>query len=528
MTTVTLEHTGTSSVTHLVRPARNKVLTVAELARIAEDTRQAGHKVVLCHGVFDLLHMGHIRHLEAARREGDMLLVTLTADRFVNKGPGRPVFPEQLRAEMVAAIEYVDWVGISEAPSAEAVLETIRPDVYVKGSDYKAAESDITGKIVSEQETVESYGGRLVYTEDITFSSSNLINKHLSVYEPTLNQYLQQMRDGGALERLIGVIEKVRNLRVLFVGDAIVDEYQYVSPIGKSPKENMIATLFQSKELFAGGVFAAANHVASFCREVEIVTCLGLDDSCEEEILNSLKPNVKLTSLHRPGIPTTRKSRFIDTSYTTRKLFEVYFMDDSPLPAGMTAELRRVLLERLDHYDVVVVTDFGHGLLGADIIPLLCDKAAFLAVNTQSNSANYGYNLITKYPRADYVCIDGPEARLAVRQKHGELSAIAGELLPDAIACPRIIVTQGKHGCLVHEAGSPLHRVPALTNTIVDTVGAGDAFFAVTAPMVAAGADMSDIGFLGNAAGALKVGIVGHRSSVEKVSFVKFLTALLK
>ncbi len=510
------------------RHARHKVLSLEELGRAAETARAQGLRVVLCHGVFDLLHMGHVRHLEAARREGDVLVVTLTADRFVNKGPGRPVFSEQLRAEMVAALEYVDWVGINHAGSAEPVLHAVKPDIYVKGSDYRKTEDDVTGKIISEQQTVEAYGGRLVYTDDITFSSSNLLNKHFSLYEPSLTQYLEPMREGGALERLTALIETIKDLRVLFIGDAILDEYQFVVPLGKSPKENMIATLFQDRELFAGGVFAAANHVASFCREVEIITCLGGQDSYQSQIRESLKPNITLTALVREGIPTTRKCRFIDTSYSTRKLFEVYFMDDSPLPPALSAELREVVADRLGRYDVVVVTDFGHGLLGDGIIPLLCEKAPFLAVNTQSNSANYGFNLITKYPRADYICIDGPEARLAVRQKDAELTAIAGELLPRAVDCPRIVVTQGKHGCLTYQAGRALHRVPALTSTIVDTVGAGDAFFAVTAPMVAAGADITDIGFLGNAAGAMKVGIVGHRSSVEKVSLIKFLTALLK
>lgn len=526
--TITVDNVSTAHWKHSPRQARNKVLSIEGLAQVAEDARAKGRTVVLCHGVFDLLHMGHIRHLETACREGDVLIVTLTADRFVNKGPGRPVFGEQLRAEMIAAIEYVDWVGINEAPTAEPVLMAIRPDIYVKGSDYKKADDDVTGKIVFEQETVESYGGRLVYTDEITFSSSSLINKHLSVYEPTLSQYLSPMREDGTLERLTGLVDKIKNMRVLFVGDAILDEYQYVVPLGKSPKENMIATLFRNKELFAGGVFAAANHVASFCCDVEIVTCLGHEDTFEEHIIESLKPNIKLTALHREGIPTTRKCRFIDTSYATQKLFEVYFMDDSPLPPNLTAKLRDILLDRLSCYDLVVVTDFGHGLLGDGIIPLLCEKAPFLAVNTQSNSANHGFNLITKYPRADYLCIDGPEARLAVRQKYADLTTVVCDLLPNAIQCSRLIVTQGKHGCLAYEAGAPLHRVPALTSTIVDTVGAGDAFFAVTAPMAAVGANMADIGFLGNAAGALKVGIVGHRTSVEKVSLLKFVTALLK
>lgn len=513
---------------HTPRVARNKIRSVEELGRVAAEARARGETVVLAHGVFDLLHMGHVRHLEAARREGTMLIVTVTADRHVNKGPGRPVFPEQLRAEMVASVECVDWVGVNQNPSAEAVLSAVKPDVYVKGSDYRNAAEDVTGKIVAEQETVEAHGGRIVFTDDITFSSSSLINRYLNVYEPSLQEFLDECRAQGALQRLAELIDRVKDYRVLFIGDAIIDEYQYVVPMGKSAKENMIATLYQNKEVFAGGVFAAANHVASFCREVEIITSLGAGDPYEELIRSSLKPNVRLTALHRDGVPTTRKCRFIDTSYSTRKLFEVYFMDDTPLPGNATQRLTDMIADRVRDFDVVVVTDFGHGLLHGPVIDDLIARAPFLAVNTQSNSANHGYNLVTKYGRADYVCIDGPEARLAVHDKYSDLAVIAGERLPAAIDCGNIIVTQGKHGCLTYERGNGLSRVPALTSTIVDTVGAGDAFFAVTAPFVAAGAAMPDVGFIGNAAGALKVGIVGHRTSVDKPGLVKFLTALLK
>ena len=101
------------------RDARDKVRTLDQLSEIAAAARAGGQTVVLAHGVFDLVHMGHVRHLEAARREGDVLIVTVTADAFVNKGPGRPIFPELMRAEMLGALEYVDWVGVNHAPSAE-------------------------------------------------------------------------------------------------------------------------------------------------------------------------------------------------------------------------------------------------------------------------------------------------------------------------------------------------------------------------------------------------------------------------
>jgi sugar/nucleoside kinase (ribokinase family) len=162
------------------------------------------------------------------------------------------------------------------------------------------------------------------------------------------------------------------------------------------------------------------------------------------------------------------------------------------------------------------------------VIEALCAKARFLAVNTQTNSANLGYNLITRYPRADYVCIDAPEARLAVGDKFSDIAIIASDTLPGRMQCPRLIITHGKHGCITRDQAVGTHRIPAFTNTVVDTVGAGDAFLAVTSPLAAASGDLDLIGFIGNAAGAMKVGIVGHRSSIEKTPLIKFITAILK
>lgn len=510
------------------RNARDKIRPITELGKIAARAKAEGLKVVLCHGVFDLLHMGHVRHLEAARREGSLLIVTVTADKCVNKGPDRPVFTEQLRSEMLASLEYVDWVGINEEPSAVSVLKVVKPDIYVKGSDYKSSEVDITGKIISESKVVEDLGGKVIYTDEITFSSSTLINQHLGVYEPTLQQYLEVLRSENKIDELIGAVKKIQNYKILFIGDAIIDEYQYVKPMGKSAKENMISALFKDREIFAGGVFAAANNVADFCQEVEVITALGSHDTYEELARETLKSNVKLFSFNRNNAPTTRKCRLIDSGYSIRKMFEIYFMDDTPLWGQDESALLALIEDRIEDADVVIVTDFGHGLLGKNAIKLLTEKAKFLAVNTQSNSANHGFNLISKYKRADYICIDGPEAQLAVQDKFSEVEKIMVDLLPAVIECPKLIITQGKHGCCTYDRVSGITQVPALTKTIVDTVGAGDAFFVLTAPLVAAGIPMDIVGLIGNAAGAMKVGIVGHRNSVEKIPLIKFLTALLK
>jgi rfaE bifunctional protein nucleotidyltransferase chain/domain len=509
-----------------VESARDKVRTIEELSAIAHHLRDTGRSVVQAHGTFDLLHLGHVRHLEAARRLGDALVVTITADRFVNKGPGRPVFSEVLRAEMLAALEYVDWVAINPASDAVSAISAICPAVYVKGQDYQNPEGDVTGKITAERNAVEAQGGHLAFTDEVTFSSSELINRHLNVFEPHIREHLSSLRNDGGLSELIDLLDRVRDYRVLLVGDAIIDEYQYVLPMAKAPKENIIATRYQDRELFAGGVFAAANHVASFCKEVHIVTSLGAQQSFEDVVRDHLLPNVHLHNIMRPGAPTTRKRRFVDPSYM-RKLFEVYYMDDDPLPAELQGRVDDTIAELAGAADVVIATDFGHGLLGRSSIDVLTQTAPFLAVNCQSNSANQGFNLITKYPRADYVCIDAPEARLAMADRVSPIGEIVHRV-ESLISCPKVIITQGKHGCVTYDRGGVVHTIPAFAKNVVDTVGAGDAFLSVTSPLVAAGGPMHQIGFIGNVVGALKVEIVGHRRFIEKPDLVKAITALLK
>jgi rfaE bifunctional protein kinase chain/domain len=437
------------------------------------------------------------------------------------------VFSEHLRAEMLSALSIVDFIGINNFPDAEELLQTIRPDVYIKGSDYRDQDTDITGKIRYEREAVETYGGSLVFTDDITFSSTELLNRHFEVFDPQVRDFLSRMRSEGDLPSLLDLIEQAQSLKVLVVGDAIIDEYRYVTPMGKSPKENMIATRFEGVEIFAGGAIATANHVAGLCGQVDLLTCFGEDEADEELISNSLNEKITLHQIKRRQVPTTRKVRFIDKDYF-RKLFEVYHFDDTPMPRSMQENFDNKVRKCAGDYDLVIVNDFGHGLIAPSTIELLCMRAKFLAVNAQSNSANYGFNLVTRYPRADLVCIDRPEAQLAVGSKFMEPAEMVSRALPSAISCDRVILTQGRGGCSTWSKDETVQTIPAFAKSVVDLVGAGDAFLAASAPIAAVGGSMRQVGFLGNVAGALKVGIVGHRHSIDRTAIIKSVMGLLK
>ncbi len=501
----------------------SKIRTLSELAADAEKWRFAGQRVVLTNGVFDLLHLGHVRYFEEAKRQGDILLVAITADDFVNKGPSRPHFPQELRAEMVGAIGCVDGVVITTHESAIGAIEAIKPDVYVKGPDYKDGSDP---GIIEEQKAVERHGGHIHFTDDITFSSSTLINRYFDTANPELREYLERARDRGFAQRVPELIERISNMKVLVVGETIIDEYIYVSPLSKPPKENVLASLRLNSEIFAGGAIATANHVAGFCAEVEVFTCLGGIESYAKHVRGALLPNVNILAITNPDAPTVRKTRFIDSAYL-RKLFEVYTMDDAPLPEALSSRLAEVIETQAKNFDVVIVNDFGHGLLTPDIRTALLSSPKFLALNTQSNAGNFGFNLITKYPRADYVCLDAPEARLALSSKDSPLGTVAAALRM-RIDADRVILTQGREGCVGLSARNSVAHVPAFTNRVVDTMGAGDAFFAVTAPLASVSDDMEMIGFVGNAVGAIKVGILGHRRAVEKASTLAYIRTLLK
>jgi len=324
---------------------------------------------------------------------------------------------------------------------------------------------------------------------------------------------------------VIGRLKALRDLKVLVIGDTIIDEYHYCRGMNKPPKDNIISTKFVSEERFAGGVLACANHLAGFCAKVDLVTCLGSADSKEDYILEHLKPNVHHKFFYRNDACTVVKRRFVDPVFLT-KLFEVSFLEDYVLPDKETRQIVRYLEGCAHKYDLVLVTDFGHGFINREIIKSL-KRAKFLAVNAQSNSANLGYNLITKYDRMDYLCIDEPEVRLAAHNKYGEIQGIIKKLAGE-LESGRASITRGHQGSVTFDKKKGFASCPVFSGKVVDRVGAGDAYLSLTSPLAATGADMDLVGFVGNAVAAIKVGIVCNRSSIEPVELYKFITTLLK
>ncbi len=447
-------------------------------------------RTVLAHGCFDLLHPGHIRHLQEARKLGDKLVVSVTHDRYVNKGPGRPHLSLDDRIEMLKALDCVDDVIVSESENAVNVIREIRPAVFVKGGDYNNAQDD---NLMLERSAVEDLGGRLHFTAPTHWHSSDILKA--KQFDPRTADYLARSRH--FLGDIREAFEKAKDLRVLFVGETIIDEYRYVRPMGKCSKEPLIATVMDDTEEFAGGVVAAKENCA--------------------------------TSSIRHALPCPQaitKTRFVSIDYN-RKLFEVYSHDRIDIAESVRERWHKGLRKSMDNADVVVVLDFGHGLINDETRGLL-RNAEFLAVNAQSNAGNYGFNLVTKYAGAapDFVCVDAPEARLAVADQHSRLEIVAKNLLGQT-NCANVIVTHGQNGTIAVRPNATRH-IPVFSHDVVDTMGAGDAFLAVTAPLVAVGLDLEAAAIVGNAAGAIKCSILGHRRPIGRDELIASVEALLK
>lgn len=508
------------------RSLNSKIINISSLGDEFEAKRSQGLTIAMCHGVFDLLHPGHLRHLAHAKKLADILVVSITADRFVGKGPGRPAFAESLRAESLASLESVDFVMITPDATALPAISAVRPNVYVKGGDYTDEDADVTGNIRRERELVESLGGKLVHTDDIVFSSSELINRYLPQHSDVANEWLARIREQFSIEEIQFWLDRVADLRVVVVGEAIIDVYTQCEALGKASKDPILCFSRGSSVSHAGGILAVAAHSSGLGANTTVVTGINHADHAAPEIWGLLQRGVDLRAINIDPRPTIRKERLID-SRTSAPVLELYDMDDSPLPTEVEQEFIRGLREAATNADVVIVADYGHGLISDSSIQALAELPAFLAVNTQVNAGNRGFNSVSRYPRADFVTLNGSEARLEVRRRHVDLGTFVPSL-QDKLGAVGVLVTLGGSGLDLYSLDGSISHAPALAPFVRDRVGAGDAVLTVSALLAAVGAPPVLICFLGNLVGAWAVSFLGNEQSLDHATLNKAIISTLK
>lgn len=503
---------------------------LAELGPVVATWRGQSKTIVHCHGVFDLLHPGHVEHLQEAAGLGDVLVVTVTSDRFVNKGPGRPLIAEMDRAKMLAALECVNAVAISDEPNALAAIEAVKPDYYVKGPDYKDVHDDKTGNISLEQAAVERAGGELVVTTAEAMSSSNLRNKMLLEADSKFSHFLAEFRQLHSNSDITAAFEAISALRVLVVGEAIIDEYEVCEALGKTSKDPVLAFRRIRAERHLGGSLAIARHASGLGAKVTLLTRVNSKTGEASEISASLGPAIETVILESASEPTIIKRRFVD-ELTGNKVFETYDLDESLVSESEELELADKLWELAPNFDLVLVADYGHGLMSKTAVAKLCESKVMLSVNTQSNAGNRGFNSISKYPRVDFISLNGSEVALELRERHLSLETLVEELLART-GSSFAVVTAGQAGAVFGEASESgsvrVGSVPAFATNVKDRVGAGDALFVATSLAYKATGEGLLSTLIGNLAGAFAVEQLGNQGALDAVSVMRHVEAMLK
>ena len=504
---------------------KKKVIEFSELKSIREKLGNA--KIVHCHGVFDVLHAGHLAYFESAKKFGDLLVVTVTADQFVNKGPGRPYFTSYIRASMLAAFEVVDFVAVSNFPTAVPSIEMLSPDFYVKGPDYKDKDADSTGGIYLEEQAVERGGGKLVFTSDETWSSSTLINGYFKVWSDAQQASIDLVKKAGGLSRIEETLEKISKKSVTVIGEPIVDSYVFCTPESISSKSPSISAKFNYSEDYAGGALAIANHLADFVGDIRLCMTHGDEPYFHDILSNKMDSRIKIDSITFDNIPTPRKTRFI-TSDLYQRIFEVTDLRSDQWLLHSPDDFCR-LINKTDN-DLTVVADFGHGLIENSVIQSLSQRKGFLALNVQTNSSNLAFNPFTKHKHFSFLSIDTKEARIAYHDRYTAPVELARRIREDHrhinAGCA---ITQGPNGAVYFpRSTSKEYSAPAFADSVVDATGAGDAFFGMTSLLVNADCPPEFIPFIGNVFAGLKTKVIGNKFSVTKSQLIKSLTAILK
>ena len=304
-----------------------KIYQIDQLIKKINFEKKKNKKIVHCHGVFDLVHVGHINHFQEAKKVGDFLVVSITSDKYVNKGLGRPIFSENLRAEFLSSISYIDAIYVNHQSTSEKLITLIKPNVYFKGPDYKDNKKDRTKNILKETSSVKKHGGKIVYSNDITFSSSNLINNYFDYYDSNQKKFLNSISKKYDFGFIFNKIDQLKKLKVLLIGETIIDQYIFGEVLGKSGKEPHLVLKEGKKENYLGGAAAIANHLSTFCKEINFLTFTGKEKDSLNFIKKSLKKNIKVKFFNKKNSPTIVKKRFID-EITQNKLLGVYSLND--------------------------------------------------------------------------------------------------------------------------------------------------------------------------------------------------------
>ena len=441
-------------------------------------TKIRNKKIILCHGVFDLFHAGHLYSLKKAKEYGDILIVSLTSDRFVKKAPNRPFFKFDQRADVIAGLSVVDYIIKSDFETAIDVIKFIKPKIYFKGPDYKDLKKDITGNIYKEIKAVKSVGGKIVYGDTLTFSSSKILNS-VDVHNKDQGLLIRNIKKRYSFEYIENnIFKKIENENILVFGESIIDNYIFSKYLGVSGKDQIQTLEKINEKNYAGGALATANNISSFSNNVKLVTIFGNNTRQINFCKKKLNKTVKLKYFVSNDTPTITKTKILDLD-ENKKVLGLYKFNDKEMSPIEYKKIYNLFKQNIKKADIVIITDYGHYLINDQIAKKITGIKKKLVVNTQINAANFGFHGISKYKSCECAVINELELRFETRNRKEKVSNLLKKLAKK-LKIKTLVVTCGNRGSYAYS--NKLDKIfycPAFATKVVDKIGAGDCFMAV-------------------------------------------------
>lgn len=490
----------------------NKILNLNELKQKLFLLKKNKKKIVLCHGVFDLIHLGHIKYFYAAKKNGDYLVVSITEDKFVNKGAGRPIFNQFQRAEFLSSIEGIDAIVFSPNFSAVEVIKKIRPHYYVKGIEYRDTKKDLTKNIIKETEEVKKYKGRVIYTNEKVFSSSNLINQTDLLFNEDQKKFIKRIKYKYSFEQILQYLKELKSSKIMVIGESIIDYYINCEALGKSGKEPYLAFNEVSEQIFIGGASAIARQVNEFSNNITLLSMVGHKGDYLDFFKKNIPKNVISFFLKKRNSPTIVKKRFID-NVSGYKIFGSYSINSDNLNKSQDNVLNNFFRKKTKSHDLILVSDYGHGFITEKFAKNICSKNSFIALNAQVNAANIGFHTLKKYQKVDAMIINETELRHEMRNKSKKIIDLAKELILRQ-NIKNLVVTMGSSGVFLLSKKEYFY-CPAFGKKIVDKVGAGDSMLSILSLCLKSKIPKDLSIFLGSLVAALSIEIIGNKQSVK-------------
>ena len=452
----------------------HKIKTAAEIARLIGDYPRK-KKAIMCHGVFDVVHPGHLRHLLYAKSKAEILIASLTADMHISKGKYRPHVPQDLRAINLAAFEAVDYVIIDSDPTPLKNLGIIKPDIFAKGYEYQA--SGLPLKTQEELDVIHSYGGEIIFTPgDYVFSSSALIE----AAPPSLRieKLITLMENAGInFDALRRAVDSLSRHKVHVVGDTIVDSFTYTSMIGGQTKTPTMSVLFEKQVDYIGGAGVVAEHIRAAGADVTFSTVLG-DDKLRDFVLEGLgKAGINCKAVIDKTRPTTNKNAIIAGGY---RLLKVDTLDNRSISDDIVLAMTKAIATT--KADALVFSDFRHGIYNRRTIPTLVAAIPDGMYKVADSQVASRWGNITDFQGFDLITPNEREARFALGDQDSGIRPLAASLY-DAAHCKTLILKLGDRGVLTcrhgdHQALESFFVLDSFVDRLIDGVGAGDALLA--------------------------------------------------